>query len=340
MPGSPHPLWERWRRIQLLVVLNSLRCWLELFESLVFGFVWSLWTPFPVVFSHFFFIEVSSKTWKPLRPCPTYQNWRMMQNDEECCVSISHIRVCLMKTMWRVREEYEDLIHQFFSKSHQEEQFPFATSTYFSFFPGHDKPFRHTLSTSSLAAGRCKVSEKASPMCEDDSTSTGASFFDGSISLKRIAKFYLKWGFIHFWQFLSSSSRLRLVYQVVYLRWNPTAEVSIHRGGDGTMTRSESVFASRKRPGRCWKFEMQKKKVLKSLQNFIAFDSSRNKFQFKDDLDDFESSEDFLVETHVPPRPGPLSVKPRMVKPLVRLRRPGRVLSAGLPMMIAGDQLY
>lgn len=85
---------------------------------------------------------------------------------------------------------------------------------------------------------------------------------------------------------------------------------------------------------------MQKKKVLKSLQNFIAFDSSRNKFQFKDDLDDFESSEDFLVETHVPPRPGPLSVKPRMVKPLVRLRRPGRVLSAGLPMMIAGDQLY
>lgn len=133
MPGSPHPLWERWRCIQLLVVLNSLRCWLELFESLVFGFVWSLWTPFPVVFSHFFFIEVSSKTWKPLRPFPTYQNWRMMQNDE-CCVSISHIRVCLMKTMWRVREEYEDLIHRFFSKSHQEEQFPFATSTHFSFF--------------------------------------------------------------------------------------------------------------------------------------------------------------------------------------------------------------
>ena len=33
--------------------------------------------------------------------------------------------------------------------------------------------------------------------------------------------------------------------------------------------------------------------------------------------------EDFLVETHVPPRPGPLSVKPRMVKPLLRLRRPG-----------------
>ena len=33
--------------------------------------------------------------------------------------------------------------------------------------------------------------------------------------------------------------------------------------------------------------------------------------------------EDFLVETHIPPRPGPLSVKPRMVKPLLRLRRPG-----------------
>ncbi|CAK9019421.1 unnamed protein product [Durusdinium trenchii] len=33
--------------------------------------------------------------------------------------------------------------------------------------------------------------------------------------------------------------------------------------------------------------------------------------------------QEYLVETHVPPRPGPLSVKPRMVKPLVRLRRPG-----------------
>eukprot|EP00434_Breviolum_minutum_P043494 symbB.v1.2.038776.t1/scaffold6152.1/size20496/1 len=36
-----------------------------------------------------------------------------------------------------------------------------------------------------------------------------------------------------------------------------------------------------------------------------------------------DHDQDFLVETHVPPRPGPLSVKPRMVKPLVRLRRPG-----------------
>ena len=110
MPGSPHPLWERWRCIQLSVVLNRLRCWLEVFESLVFGFVWSLWTPLPLVKTLFVFhIEVSSKTWNPLR---LYLS--KLKNDVEWWRTLCLNTCCLMKTLWRVREEYEDLIHRFF----------------------------------------------------------------------------------------------------------------------------------------------------------------------------------------------------------------------------------
>ena len=137
------------------------------------------------------------------------------------------------------------MIHRFFSKRHQEEQFPFATSTHFSFFqamislsviPCPRAPWQQGGARFLRKPHRCAKTIRLQQVHRSSME---------AFHLRELRSFILNEVLYIFDIFILFY--LRLVYQVVYLRWNP-AEVSIHRGGDGTMTRSESVFGSRKRP--------------------------------------------------------------------------------------------
>ena len=161
-------------------------------------------------------------------------------------------------------------------------------------------------------------------MCEDDWTSTGASFLDGIISLRRIHN-VLQWVFFHFSSGLSSSCLV--FHERAQPRCRSTAAATGQWPGAKVFSdRNDAVVKTFKFGLR----NLKRRRRLRTFESFIALERSRNRFHhlIGSRMTLSLNSEDFLVETHVPPRPGPLSVKPRMVKPLVRLRRPGRVLSA------------